>query len=216
MSATSTADVLLIRRIRAGEAVAWDELIARFEGRLTSFVEGRVRDRSSAEDIVQETFVGFLTSLPNYDESRALEGYLFTIAAHKLTDHLRRSGRRPAISLASAAESGGDVEPQARGRLASSLARSGERCALEESAVAKALAEIIDRWRSKGDWDRVRLAELLFVRGVGNKDAAAKLGLTEQQVANQKFDFIERLRREVSRLGLPEEVFPELAESAGK
>ena len=44
---------------------------------------------------MQETFVGFLTSLPNYDPARPLEGYLFSIAAHKLTDVMRRQGRRP-------------------------------------------------------------------------------------------------------------------------
>ncbi len=54
---------------------------------------------ASSEDIVQETFVGFLNSLPNYDRQRPLESYLFSICAYKLTDFLRREGRRPAISL---------------------------------------------------------------------------------------------------------------------
>ena len=48
---------------------------------------------------MQETFIGFLTSLPNFDERRPLEGYLFSIAAHKLTDYLRREGRRPTLPL---------------------------------------------------------------------------------------------------------------------
>ena len=69
-------------------------MIARFEGRLLAFVEVRLRDRAASEDVVQEAFVGFLTSLPNYNESRPLEGYLFSIAAHKLTDHLRPAGVR--------------------------------------------------------------------------------------------------------------------------
>ena len=36
--------------------------------------------------------------------------------------------------------------------------------------------------------------ELLFVRGAANKDVATALGITEQQVANFKFDFLDRLR----------------------
>ena len=55
--------------------------------------------------------------------------------------------------------------------------------------------------------------ELLFVRGWGNKQAAEKLELSEQQVANFKFDFLARLRSNVKKLGLPEEVFPELYEA---
>src|SRR5262245_37222876 len=99
MSAAPKSDLLLVQRIRQGEAQAWNELIARFEGRLLAFVDSRLRRRAGAEDVVQETFIGFLTSLPNYDERRPLEGYLFSIAAHKLTDSLRREGRRPALPL---------------------------------------------------------------------------------------------------------------------
>src|SRR5689334_23522290 len=100
MSPSNESDLLLVQRIRAGEAEAWNELIARFEGRLLAFVETRLRHRAASEDVVQETFIGFLTSLPNYDSARPLESYLFSIAAHKLTDHLRREGRRPTLPLA--------------------------------------------------------------------------------------------------------------------
>src|SRR5690349_1342376 len=99
MSPSNESDLLLVQRIRAGEEEAWNELIARFEGRLLAFVESRLRRRAASEDVVQETFVGFLTSLPNYDSSRPLESYLFSIAAHKLTDSLRRDGRRPTLPL---------------------------------------------------------------------------------------------------------------------
>ena len=67
MSAPPEVDALLVRRIREGDADAWNELIARFEGRLLAYVESRTRIRSAAEDLVQETFIGFLTSLPNFD-----------------------------------------------------------------------------------------------------------------------------------------------------
>ncbi len=52
--------------------------------------------------------------------------------------------------------------------------------------------------------------ELLFVRGIANKDAAAKLGVSEQTIANHKFDFLAKLRAAVRQQGLPEDVFPEL------
>src|SRR6184192_3790768 len=99
----SETDRLLIQKIRAGDAGAWDQLIARYEGRLLAFVDRRLRDRAASEDVVQETFVGFLNSLPNFDEKRELQTYLFTIASHKLTDHLRRRGRHP---LKTASDSG--------------------------------------------------------------------------------------------------------------
>ncbi len=212
MSSTPKADALLIRRIRQRDAEAWNDLIARFEGRLLAFVESRTRDRSAAEDLVQETFIGFLTSLPNFDGQRPLEGYLFSIAAHKLTDYLRREGRRPVLPLIPSGSSPSAWEPVGGGRPASSIARSGERRHLEEESLTAALVEQIEHFRRRGQWERLECVELLFVRGWSNRDVAARLDITEQTVANYKFEFIARLRAAVRSQGLPEEVFPELYE----
>jgi RNA polymerase sigma-70 factor (ECF subfamily) len=207
----SHPDLLLVEQIRSGKPEAWTTLIAQYEGRLLSFVESRVRKRAASEDVVQETFIGFLTSLPNYDSRRPLESYLFSIAAHKLTDYLRREGRRPALPLSSTAHtSGGTWELPGSGRPASSIARSGERRAIEELALANGIAEQINNWREKGDWQKIKCMELLFVRGQANKDVAEALGITEQQVANFKFDFLARLRTLVQKQRLNEDVFPEL------
>jgi RNA polymerase sigma-70 factor, ECF subfamily len=211
---TSPTDSLLIDRIRAGESDAWTELIARFEGRLLGYVARRTPSRSAAEDIVQETFVGFLTSLPNFDRRQSLEAYLFSIAAHKLTDLLRREGRRPTLPLVIDDSSDG-WEPIDRARMASSIARSGERKKLEEAALVAALGEQIEHWRRRGQWERLQCAELLFVRGWSNKEVAARLGLAEQTVANYKFELVTRLRGAVRKQGLPEEVFPELYQEQG-
>jgi len=210
MTPASQSDQLLIQRIRQGQSEAWAELIARFEGRLLAFVESRLGSRSVAEDLVQETFVGFLTSLPNYDARRPLESYLFTIAAHKLTDHLRREGRRPALPLTSANAKTSSWELPDSARAASSILRSGERRQLEETALVAAMREQIEHWRGRGDWEKIKCLELLLVRGWSNKEVAAQMGLSEQAVANYKYEFLARLRSSVRTQGLPEEVFPEL------
>src|SRR5438477_12991673 len=137
----SEGDRLLIQQIRQGDQRAWENLIARYEGRLLAFVERRLRDRSTSEDVVQETFIGFLNSLPHFDDQRELQTYLFTIASHKLTDHLRRVGRHPLLS-------GSDREDDPLGnhtdkhQAASSLMRSQERRDLESEAVARCLGQI--------------------------------------------------------------------------
>ncbi len=210
MSLSSQSDSLLIRRIREGQQEAWNELIAQYEGRLLAYVESRTRNRATAEDVVQEAFVGFLTSLPNYDRRRPLEGYLFSIAAHKLTDHLRREGRRPTLPLVPGGASGNSWEPPGTARRASSIVRSGERRALEQSALEAALAQQIEHWHRRGQWEKLKSAELLFVRGFANKEVAAKLKISEQTVANHKYEFLSKLREAVRKQGLPEEVFPEL------
>ena len=56
--------------------------------------------------------------------------------------------------------------------------------------------------------------ELLFVVGLGNKETAEALDLSEQQVANFKFDFLARTKSLVGRQNLNSEIFPELSEEA--
>ncbi len=204
------ADQLLIQQIRAGDSDAWSQLIARFEGRLLAFVDSRLTNRSASEDIVQETFIGFLNSLPNYDGARSLESYLFSICSYKMTDFLRREGRRPSVPLSAGDDTSGAWQLDADARAASSIARSGERKRLEEDALHEAMRDQVSRWIERGDWSKLKCIELLIVRGLPNKVVAEKLKISEQQVANFKFDFLARTRTLVKRQGLSPDIFPEL------
>src|SRR5437879_7382922 len=134
---SSESDRLLIQQIRRGDGGAWEDLISRYEGRLLAFVERRLRDRATSEDVVQETFIGFLNSLPNFDERRELQTYLFTIASHKLTDHLRRQGRHPLRTVSG--DSSGDILQQQLDDqpAASSVARSQDRRHVDPAAIPR-------------------------------------------------------------------------------
>ncbi|MEO1616104.1 MAG: sigma-70 family RNA polymerase sigma factor [Planctomycetota bacterium] len=208
-----SADQMLIEQIRDGDGDAWQALIDRYEGRLLAYTRNRIRDSAAAEDIVQEAFVGFLISLPNYDGSRPLESYLFSICAYKLTDHLRKSGRRPTLPMHGAGNSGTDIDLPANARVASSIARSVERKQLEENVIREAIAEQIDRWKKNGNWIKLQAIELILLQGWGNKHVAESLQLTEQQVANYKSDFQIRLKSIIKRADLDEGVFPELVDA---
>src|SRR5437764_4104271 len=205
----SESDRLLIGQIRRGDEQAWQQLIARYEGRLLAFAERRLRDRAASEDVVQETFIGFLNSLPNFDERRELQTYLFTIASHKLTDHLRRTGRHPLRPLS---EGGDDLLNQQldHNPTASSRVRSHEREALEGAAIARCLGQILRSWREKGDFVRLKVMELLWVKGWANRDVAAFLRISEQQVANYRFAAVKKLTEQIKAAGLSADVFPEL------
>ena len=199
---TTEAEALLIRQVRSGDARAWRQLIERYEGRLIAFVDSRLRDRAASEDVVQETFVGFLTSLPHYDERRDMEAYLFSIAAHKLTDHLRKQGRRPIDQFGSDDHGRPLDEVPGAGRAASSIARSDERRKAEEQLLGESMGTLVREWLAKADFDRLKCLELLIVKGQANKDVAKYLGLTEQAVASYKFQTIGRLKEMARRAGM--------------
>jgi RNA polymerase sigma-70 factor (ECF subfamily) len=197
------ADQLLVARIRQGDAESWHMLIDRFEGRLLAFVDSRLRNHATSEDVVQDTFLGFLTSLPNYDDRTPLESFLFSIAAHKLTDVLRRQGRRPTLPLTSPASSsagdgsGSTDEPLSRLRRVSSLARSREERSRQSRQIETELGQLIRQSVDRREFSRLKCLELLFVLGWSNKFVAETLSLSEQSVANFKHAAIVRLQAAV-------------------
>lgn len=198
----SEADKQLVKRIRAGEQDAWQECIDQFEGRLTAFARSRLSDQSSAEDIVQETFMGFLKALPNYDDNTPLESWLFSIAAHKLIDSMRRTGRRPTVPLMLPNSDGGGREPSGGGRAASSMMRSHEKSFAESTVVEACMASLIQDFKSTGAWERLQCVELIFVLGWANKDVARRMNITEQAVANHKFFVVAKLKDAAKRARL--------------
>ncbi len=185
---------------------AWKDLIARYEGRLLAFAQSRLPNDS--EEVVQDTFMGFDYSLPNYDDKRCLEAYLFAICRHKLTDRLRHKGRRPTVRLPGGSTSGRGNELSGGIPTPSYLVRSDERRDIEEKALSRAISEQVDYWQQRGDWTKLKCVELLFVRDWANNKVASDLGITEQQVANFKHDFREKVKSALKR----PDVFPELYE----
>ena len=209
---TTESDRLLIQHIRSNDQKAWNELDRRYRGRLTAYVRRRLKDHASVEDVVQETFIGFSNSLVNFDDKRDLQTWLFTIASHKVTDQLRKIGRRPAST-------GNDGDDEMIGqteddkqRPASSLARSAEQRDQEEEAFGKALREYVRELQAKGEYTKLMALELMYVKGWRNQDVAARLPLTEQDVANIRFQAKKRLRDRLIAAKLSPDLFPELQE----
>ena len=206
------SDRLLIAGVRRNDQTAWNELDKRYRGRLTAYVRRRLKDHASVEDVVQETFIGFSNSIANYDDRRDLQTWLFTIAAHKVTDQLRKMGR-----LRYQSGHGPDAEdevmcqaPDDRQRAPSSHARSAERRDREEDALADALRDLVRDLQTKGEWGKVMALELLYVKGLGNAEVASRLERTEQDVANLKFQAKKRLHDHLTAAKLSPAVFPEL------
>ena len=210
-SMAAESDRLLVEQIRRGDTTAWQEMIDRYEGRIRAFVHKKIADPASTDDIVQETFLGFARSLPNYDDRLSLENWLFTIANNKVTDLLRKQGRRP---WSTGNESDDERLAEAadrRQRAASSHARSKERRDLESRELASALRTVIQTWIRKRDYLRVQVLELLLVKGWANKDVARFLRLSEQDIANVRFAALSKLKKHMQTAGLSADVFPELS-----
>lgn len=92
-------DEQLFDLYRRGEDSALRTLIERYEGDLSRFLYRLLGDRTAAEDVFQEAFLQVHQSASTFDSTRRFRPWLFTIAANKGRDYLRRKGRKPTLDL---------------------------------------------------------------------------------------------------------------------
>lgn len=92
-------DESLMSAYQQGQAAAFDELVERYVQELHAFLSRFVGDRALAEDVLQETFLQVHLSADSFDPAQRFRPWLFTIAANKARDRLRRQARRAAASL---------------------------------------------------------------------------------------------------------------------
>lgn len=82
------ADVVALAQ--RGRESAFRELIRRYERPVFSLIFRMVRDRETAEDLAQDTFIKVLNHIERYRPEFRLSSWLFKIANNVAIDHLRR------------------------------------------------------------------------------------------------------------------------------
>ncbi len=98
-------DAELLDRYEAGEEGAFRELVNRYKNSLYAFLRHFLNRRDMIEDVFQETFMQLFVSRDSFDSSRPLRPWLFTIAANKAKDALRRWQRTSAVPIGTIADS---------------------------------------------------------------------------------------------------------------
>ncbi|QDU72696.1 RNA polymerase sigma factor [Mucisphaera calidilacus] len=96
---TKATDEQLLAAYRTGSDLAFETLLTRYERELLFFVTRFVKERAAAEDVFQETFIQLHLSADTFDPTRKFRPWLFTIAANKARDYLRKASRRQATTL---------------------------------------------------------------------------------------------------------------------
>lgn len=192
------ADQFLIEQIREGSESAWRQLIDRYTGRLLAFARSRTSSLSDAEDLVQETFVGFLQSQSHYDSNRSLETYLFTILRYKLYDLLRQ--KKPnVVSEPADAEGWWDRVVPGTKETPSDYAVSAEAGSQQEELLRDILKQLIREYRDRDAFQDLQVIELAFYKGTRNLDIADLLDIDQKAVAGVKFRAIQKLQRYIGK-----------------
>ncbi|MHC4237986.1 MAG: RNA polymerase sigma factor [Planctomycetota bacterium] len=100
------SDSELLQQYRLGDEQAFKEIVSRYKNTLYAFLRRFVNREDIVEDVFQETFLQLYTSQDSFDTSRPLRPWLFTIAANKAKDALRKMQRQSSMSLGAIADAG--------------------------------------------------------------------------------------------------------------
>ncbi len=148
LSTLPDADVATLAN--EGREAAFRELVHRYERPVFSLIFRMVRDRETAEDLAQDTFVRVLNHIDRYRPEFKFSSWLFKIANNLTIDHLRKR-QLDTISIEGSPHAATTAEAEAT----SVDVRSHDESPLEEiesrelgSAIERAIAHLRPEYRS--------------------------------------------------------------------
>ena len=91
----------LVRRCRAGDGAAWEEIVSNYSRRIFNLAYRFTSNVSAAEDLTQEVFVRIYNTLEQYDPKQGnLSNWLMRLARNLIIDDYRKRQRNPQNSMA--------------------------------------------------------------------------------------------------------------------
>ncbi len=132
-------DEVLVDRLRAGHQGAFDEIYRRYFPRVFHFVARRLRNRSDAEETVQEVFFNIFSSIDSFRGEAPFGAWVFGLARRTVSSRFKK--RMPLLVQL------GDDDSDSAFRAAThepdphQVYECGERLARLEGAVANELSD---------------------------------------------------------------------------
>lgn len=93
MSQYRADDSVLLSGLRAGDERAFVALVERYHGALVDLARVYVRDRGTAEEVAQETWLGVLRGLTRFEQRASLKTWIFRILVNCARTRGARDGR---------------------------------------------------------------------------------------------------------------------------
>jgi len=92
-------DADLVKSYINGSEIALESLVNRHKLQIFNFINSKINDRDTSEDIFQDTFIKVIRTLKNglYNEEGKFLPWIMRIAHNLVIDHFRKSNRIPTI-----------------------------------------------------------------------------------------------------------------------
>lgn len=185
-----------IASLQARSNEEWLRVEQAFCGRLLAYAQRRTGDLQASEDIVQETLLGAVRGIDDFDSSFSFEQYLFGICRNRTIDHLRRKKART-IQVGEDDEGFPGLEALAtQSETPSAIVRGRELSDRACELLGHILREWVEETWEQGEFLRLCVIESLFAGGWRNRDAWRRFDLRDETaVAGIKFRALKRLRQ---------------------
>ncbi|MEO6742726.1 MAG: sigma-70 family RNA polymerase sigma factor [Chthoniobacteraceae bacterium] len=185
MSDSHEADAAAMMRLRDGDDLALNELMARWQQPLANYLARLCGNEATALDLAQETFVRIYEARARYDTRGKFATWLYTIAGNLARNAHRWQQRHPTVSLDAPTDTdGGTVAthlPDGASQPDASAER-GERAA----AVRTAISELPE--------DQRAIVLMSEYEDRPHADIAAVLGCTAKAVETRLYRARQTLR----------------------
>jgi RNA polymerase sigma-70 factor (ECF subfamily) len=83
----------LVKRLKAGDEAAFIQIVEMYHTSLLRLARSYVRSQSSAEEVVQETWMGVFQRLPFFEERSSLKTWIMRILINRARTHAQRDQR---------------------------------------------------------------------------------------------------------------------------
>lgn len=184
MNPDSASDLTDLRALQAGEDIALNRLVARWEKPLFGFAWRYVRNTADARDLAAETLVRLYQNRTKLAPDSNVSAWLFTTLVNLCRNHHRWRERHPSVSL---------EETAAREQTSEALAPGAE---LEQRETLEALSAAIDRLPHE-----LKATLLLHhYERLSYREIGAATGCSERGVETRLYRARQRLREELPSL----------------
>ena len=86
----NSEEAALVRRVQAGDQIAFREVVERYQAKIFSIIYGILRNHNDAEDIAQQVFSKVYFSIGNFDFRSSLLTWIYKITVNECYDYLRK------------------------------------------------------------------------------------------------------------------------------
>jgi RNA polymerase sigma-70 factor (ECF subfamily) len=94
-----TEDIELVRRSQAGDLVAYDELVRRYQERIYATVYHMTSNHEDANDLAQEAFIKGFQALKSFKGDSSFYTWVYRIAVNKTINFLKQRKNKTHMSL---------------------------------------------------------------------------------------------------------------------